>query len=174
VQFTAVATKLGRTSVTATVGGAPLLKRGDDFQPVSMVRPFAAEKAEAGLEILGIPALQLEVFDSADPVNVGQKITYTIRIKNAGTLPAAQVNIVADLPPQMKPLGAFGITNGKIEGQRVVFPPVDSIRPGLVSVFTIEAQAISEGDGRFRAEVKSLSLGSPITSEEATRILPKR
>jgi uncharacterized repeat protein (TIGR01451 family) len=174
VQFTAVATKLGRTSVAATVSGAPLLKRGDEFQPVSMVKPFSAEKAETSLEILGIPALQLEVFDSTDPVNVGQKITYTIRITNAGTLPATQVNVIADLPPQMKPLGAFGITNGKIEGQRVVFPPVDSIRPRLVSVFTIEAQAISEGDGRFRAEVKSLSLGSPITSEEATRILPKR
>lgn len=174
VQFTAVATKLGRTSVGATVSGAPLLKRGEEFQPVSMVKPFSAEKAEASLEILGIPALQLEVYDSDDPVNVGQKITYTIRVKNAGTLPASQVNIIAELPPQMKPLSAFGIVNGRIEGQRVVFPPVDSIRPGLVSVFTIEAQAVSQGDGRFRAEVKSLSLGSPITSEEATRILPKR
>lgn len=174
IQFTAIASKLGRTSVSATVSASPLSKRGEEFQTVSMVKPFTSEQASASLEILGIPALKLEVFDSIDPVNLGQKVTYTIRVTNAGTLPATQVNIVADLPPQMKPLSAFGITNGKIEGQRVTFPPVDSIRPGLVSVFTIEAQAVSEGDGRFRAEVKSLSLNSPIAAEEATRILPKR
>ena len=174
VQFTAVAAKLGRTTVSATVSASPLTRRGEEFQPVSMVKQFTSEKAEASLEILGIPALQLEVFDSADPVTIGQKVTYTIRVKNAGTLPAAQVHIVADLPPQMKPLAAFGMSKGKIDGQRVIFPPVESIRPGLVSVFTIEAQALSEGDGRFRAEVKSLSLGNPIAAEEATRILPRR
>ena len=174
VQFTAMATRLGQSAVSATVSASPLSKRGEEFQPVSMVKQFTSDKAEAAFEVLGIPSLQLEVFDSADPVAIGQKITYTIRVKNAGTLPATQVNIVADLPPQMKPLSAFGITNGRIDGQRITFPPVDSIRPGLVSVFTIEAQAISDGDGRFRAEVKSLSQGSPITSEEPTRILPRR
>lgn len=174
VQFTGVATRLGRTSVAAWVDGSPLLKRGQEFQTVSMVKPFGSEKAEAALEILGIPALQLEVFDLPDPVAIGQKMTYTIRVKNAGTLPAAQVNVIADLPPQIKPLALFGISNGRINGQRVEFSPVESIRPGMVSVFTIEAQAVSEGDGRFRAEVKSLSLGSPITAEEATRVLPRR
>ncbi len=174
VQFTAVATRLGRTVVSATVSASPLNKRGNEFLPVSMVKPLTSEAAESPLEILGIPALQLEVFDSADPVAIGQKVTYTIRVRNAGTLPATQVNVVADLPPQMKPLRASGGSNGRIDGQRVTFPPVESIRPDGVSVFTIEAQAAAEGDGRFRAEVKSLSLSSPLTAEEATRILPRR
>lgn len=174
LQVTGVATRLGKSVLTAQVAGAPIDQRNGEFKTVSMAKPFTSEKVEGAIEILGVPALQLEVFDSADPVQVGQTVTYTVRIKNTGTLPANQIELTAELPPQMKALRAFGATNGKIDGQRIVFPPLETLRPNLLNVFTIEAQATSEGDGRFRAEVKSLSLGSPLRAEEATRIVPKR
>ena len=173
LQVTGQVTKLGKAVLTSRVVGDPLANRDGDFRPVSLVKPFTSETTEAVTEVLGVPALQLEVTESADPVQIGQTVTYTIRIKNAGTLPANQVEIAADLPPQMRPLRSFGASNGKIDGQRVLFPALDSVRPGQTSVFTIEAVAQSEGDGRFRAEVKTLSLGSPLRAEEPTRILPR-
>jgi len=172
LQVTGKVSKLGKAVIVASVVGEPLANRDGDFKPVSLVRPFGAEKSEAVTEVLGIPAMQLEVFDSADPVQIGQTVTYTIRIKNAGNLPASQVQINAELPPQMRPLRSFGVSTGKIDGQRVVFPAIDAVKPGQTSVFTIEAQAQSEGDGRFRAELRSLTLGSPLRAEEPTRILP--
>jgi uncharacterized repeat protein (TIGR01451 family) len=175
LQVTAVANRLSPKSVlTVAANASPLANRDGEFRPVAMARPFVSElQAETALEILGVPALQLEAFDSADPVPVGQKFTYTIRVRNTGTLPAAKVEVSAELPPQVKALNSFGLGNGKIDGQKVTFPVIEAVQPGLVSVFTIEVQAVSEGDGRFRAEAKSLSLGTPIRAEEPTRILAK-
>lgn len=174
LQVTVTAAKLGKAVLAASVIAAPLANSNGEFKTVSMAKFFGSEKAEATVEILGIPALHIDVSDSPDPAQVGQTVTYTIRVKNTGTLPANQVAISAALPPQTKPIRAFGPSNGKIDGQNVTFAVVDSIKPGIVSAFTIEAQAISEGDGRFRAEVKSLSMINTLASEEATKILPKK
>jgi uncharacterized repeat protein (TIGR01451 family) len=160
--------------LTASVSGVPLDKRDGEFKPVALNKPVGADqKVESAIEILGVPALHIDVSDSADPVQVGQSVTYTIRVKNTGTLQVNQVEVSAEIPPQLKPVKAFGAATGKIDGQKVSFSAVASIQAGLVSVFTIEAQAVSEGDARFAAEVKSLSLASPIRSEEPTRVLPK-
>jgi uncharacterized repeat protein (TIGR01451 family) len=160
--------------LTASVSGAPLANRDGQFKLVSMAKPFTAEKkAEASVEVLGVPALQLEVTDSADPVQVGQQVTYTIRVKNAGTLSATKVEVAATLPPQLRPTRAFGQGNGTIDGQRVTFPALAALQPGQVTVFTIDAQTVTEGDARFQAEVKSFSLTNPIRAEEPTRVLPK-
>ncbi|MCE9531987.1 MAG: DUF11 domain-containing protein [Planctomycetes bacterium] len=168
------AKRLGKTALTASVSAAPLDNRDGAFKTVSLVQPFSSNRVESAIEILGVPALQLEVYDSADPVAIGQKFTYTIRVKNAGTLPANQIEIVANIPPQVKATRAYGAVNGKIDGQRVTFPLIASLQPNLTSTYTIEVEGASEGDGRFRVELKSLSLGSPLASEEPTRILPKR
>ena len=175
VQLTGVPTRLAPKSILrATIDASPLASRDGDIRTVSMIKPFASDiKTEVALEVLGVPSLQLEVSDSIDPVQVGQNVTYTIRIKNAGTLQANQVELSAVLPPQMRAVRAFGPSKGKIDGPNVTFAPIESILPNIASVFTIEAQAISEGDSRFQAQVKSLSLGSPIRSEESTRIVPK-
>lgn len=170
LQITGASTKLGNAVLTASVGGSPLCKHDGEFKLASMVKTLESEKVESVVEILGIPSLQLEVFDSSDPVAVGQCLTYTIRVRNQGTLAASQVAITAELPPQVKALTASG--NGKIEGQRVSFPLLSSLQPNTTTSFTIETQAISEGDGRFLAEVKSFA-GSPLRSEESTRILPR-
>ena len=174
VKVTGLPKQLGRTALIATVTGEPLDKREGDFKQVSLVRNFGGERVESPVEILGVPALQLELFDSVDPIAMGQKLTYTIRVRNAGTIADNQIEIVAELPPQLKPLRAFGASNGRIEGKRIVFAPIASLKPNVLSVFTIEAQAEGEGDGRVRVELKSLSLRSPLSAEESTRVLPNR
>ncbi len=173
LQVTAVATALGKALLTANVMGAPLSSRDGAFKPVAMVKPFGADCTAPVVEILGIPALHIDVSDSADPVLVGQNLTYTIRIKNGGTLTANQVDVTADLPVQIKALRAAGPADGVIEGGHVTFPTIASIPPNQTVSFTIEAQAVSEGDGRFTAQVKSLSLNSPLRSDETTRVISK-
>jgi large repetitive protein len=106
-------------------------------------------------------------------VLTGQKLTYTIRVKNTGTLPANQVEVTADLPAQIKALQTAGPANGVIDGAHVTFSSIASIAPNQTAIFTIEAQAVSEGDGRFSAQVKSLSLNSPLRSDETTRVISR-
>jgi uncharacterized repeat protein (TIGR01451 family) len=160
--------------VTATFGGTPLDKRNGEFKPVALTKPVGSDqKAEASIEILGVPALQLEVSDSPDPVQVGQKVTYTLKVKNAGTIQANQVEIAAELPVQTRAVQTTGVVKGKIDGQKVVFPAIAAIKPGETCALTIEADAVSEGDGRLQVDVKSLALVTPIHSEEPTRVIAR-
>ena len=59
-------------------------------------------QAEASLEIVGIPALRMEVVDEGDPVEVGKTVTYRIEITNTGSLPATKVEIKAFIPAELR------------------------------------------------------------------------
>jgi hypothetical protein len=149
-----------RAILSADVTAEPLIERDGQFRVVSMAQPFGADTpAEAVIEILGVPALQLEVMESTDPVEVGRRLTYTVRVRNTGSLAG--------------PLRASGPRTGRIDGQRVTYPPLDGVRPGEAALFTIEAEVLSTGDARFRAELKAMSMGSPVRVEEPTRVLPR-
>ena len=60
------------------------------------------------MEIVGVPALQLSVKDTADPVAVGERTTYLVRGENAGTEAAREVEVVADLPAALRPNAGTG------------------------------------------------------------------
>lgn len=153
-----------RAVMTATVTAAPVADRG---KPVSADRP-----AEATLEIVGVPALQLSVKDSADPVAVGERTTYLIRVKNTGSQAARKVEIVADLADAMRPTRGTGPgAAAKIAGQRVTFPAVDSLAPGAEASFVVEATALIAGEAQCRVEVRSASQKEALQAVEPTRIV---
>ena len=60
------------------------------------------EKADAQLEILGIPAFNLEITKAGDPVAQGGKITYKVVVTNRGSLPANAVALTASVTPQLQ------------------------------------------------------------------------
>jgi len=152
----------------------PLVSRDGQSQPAAMARGFGAEKpAQAALEILGVPALQLEASDANDPIEVGQRSSYTIRVRNTGTLASRQVEVTAEVPQQLRPLRAYGPIGGRIDGQKVTFPAIDGVRPGKVVNYTVEVEAVSAGDAIFRAEMRSVPLTTPIRVEEPTKVLPR-
>jgi uncharacterized repeat protein (TIGR01451 family) len=125
---------------------------------------------EAALEIRGLPAFRLEVVDLEDPVEVGAKTTYKIDVTNQGSLAGNQVAIVATVPPEMKLLSASGPTAYRIEGDRVIFAPLDALAPRQAVSYSVEVQALKSGDVRFLAELTSATLSAPVKEEESTRI----
>lgn len=160
-----------KATLVATAGADPVPDGGSGARTVSMVKPVGSDqRAESTVAFIGVPALQMETSDSADPVLVGQQLTYTIRVKNAGTVDATQIDLTADLPAQVKVLKTGGPTKGRITGQKVVFAQLDALQPGSQAVYTIVCQAMQEGTGKLHAELQSLSLRVPLTGEEATRI----
>jgi uncharacterized repeat protein (TIGR01451 family) len=137
---------------------------------VATADPGLREQAEAALEIRGIPAFRLEVVDLDDPVEVGAKTMYRIDVTNQGTLPGNQVEIVATVPKEMRVLSTDGPTKAKVEGQRVTFPPVDSVAPKQTLSYSVQVQALQPGDVRFRVELRSAQLREPVIEEESTTI----
>lgn len=123
---------------------------------------------DACTEWRGYPALLIEVIDTEDPLLVGEQTTYVIQITNQGTAQDTNVGLEVQLPSQLKVLSAAGDTQGSISGNSVSFAPYGVLKAKQIIEFRVVAQAVAEGDARFRAQMSSDLLKSPVPEEEAT------
>ncbi len=146
------------------------LARSAVQQALATADPGLRVDAQASLEILGIPALRLELGDQGDPVALGQRVTYTIDITNTGSLPANELELKAILPNELKLVRVQGPSAERVNGQEIVFGKVNDVKEGQALKYTIEAEAIKPGDVRFRVELRSQTLQTPVLEEESTRI----
>jgi len=121
-------------------------------------------------EVRGIPAVLLEVIDETDPVEVGDQTVYVIRVTNQGSAPDSDVRIVADLPDEQTFVSATGTTSATPRGQRVTFAPVRTLGVGAVAEWRITVRANAGGDVRFRVEMNTEELSSPVNETEATNL----
>ncbi len=128
------------------------------------------EQAEAPLEVIGVPAYLLEILKEGDPVPVGGRVTYRIRVTNTGTQPANQVELTAVVPRQLQVVSQEGPTSARVANDRVVFPPLAAVQPKQTLVYTIVCQAAQPGDVRFRVELGAKTLTQPVVKEESTNI----
>jgi uncharacterized repeat protein (TIGR01451 family) len=158
-----------RRTVTVTARCGKLSPRAVNRATAS-ADPGLSARDEAGLEIRGLPAFRFEVSDRDDPVELNEKTGYKIEVTNQGSLPGSEVQVTAQVPPQMRVLSAKGPTAPKNEGQTVTFAPVDALPPGQTLTYTIEVQAIQAGEVRFRAELRAATLSSPVVQEESTTV----
>ncbi len=126
--------------------------------------------AQACTEWRGYPALLLEVIDTVDPLLVGEQTTYIIQVTNQGT--ARDTNILLDvaLPANLRVVSATGATRANIGANRVQFEPYSVLNPKEIIEFRVIAEAIAEGDARFRARMNSDLLRTPVPEEEATQV----
>lgn len=129
-------------------------------------------EAQKGLEILGIPALRVEMRDLDDPVEVGKRTAYLLKITNTGSLPANGIEVKAVLPDKMKYLGVRAVAKEQVIGQTITFAKVDGLEPNKTLEYFIDVEAVKPGDARFRTEVFSPDLrAGPVIEEESTRIV---
>ena len=172
---TVVPTSAGGARLTASATAEPLRQgRNNEFKPVGMTKGAGLEaQASANFEALGVSGLRVDITDSSDPVDVGGRLTYTIRVRNAGTAAAPKVEVKAFLPKQVRPVRFRGPADAVIDRNTVKFKPLDVLRAGGTATYTVEAEAVEAGDGRFEASVESASLTNPLAAQESTRVLPK-
>src|SRR5262249_54934544 len=83
-------------------------------------------EAQKALEITGIPAVTIEEMKAlANPIKVGEKTTYRLVIKNPGSLPLKDVEVVCNVPNELKFVSAKGPTKEQAAGGLVTFGKVD-------------------------------------------------
>ena len=128
------------------------------------------KSAEACTDWKGYPALLIEVVDTEDPLLVGGTTTYRIRVLNQGTAADENLHLVGSFSSNMKPLSASGATEGTVSGQSVSFQPYSVLKAKEEVQYFIQAQAVSVGDARFKIEMRSDVLTSPVTEEESTQV----
>jgi uncharacterized repeat protein (TIGR01451 family) len=122
------------------------------------------------VRVESVPELEFSVKDTADPIELGADTMYEIKVVNRGTRTATGVQIAASFPQALKPIQGGGPSDVRIEGQIVLFSPLQRLAPGAEAVFRVKAKAIAEGDNVIRVQISSDDKTTPVTKEESTRV----
>ena len=117
----------------------------------------------------GASALLLEVVDLDDPVEVGSETAYEVTIHNQGSAAAQKVGLTCELPSGVRFVKAEGPCQHVVDGNLVLFQPLETLPAGKSSKFRVFVVGDVEGNLRFRARMTSSASPEPLTFEELTR-----
>jgi uncharacterized repeat protein (TIGR01451 family) len=129
-------------------------------------------RAEAQTDFEEATGMSLEIAKSADPIEVGGEVTYTIHAINQGDGRANNIAVSVTVPEQMEFVKDKLDATARVEGQTVVFT-----LPGLAAktpaTFVVKVRALKPGDVRVTAKLMcdQLTKGGPVTQEETTTII---
>lgn len=133
---------------------------------------YCAEAVSSAIRttVTGIPALALEVVDIEDPVRVGSRATYVIRVENQGSATATNIRIACGLEDYVRYVSSAGATATSTEGQTVRFFPLGSLAPQAKAAWRVIVEAVRPGDVRFKASMNADQLTRPVEETESTHI----
>lgn len=122
--------------------------------------------AQCSVDVLGIPAVLLEVIDVDDPVRVGTTVTYRITVTNQGSARDTNIRIVCRIEDEGEYVSASG--QHTHAGQTVTFAPVPVLNAKERVTYEVVVRANQPGDTRFAVELTTDELGRPVQETEAT------
>ncbi len=131
-------------------------------------RPLEA-KTETTIRAEGVAAVRFQLIDLDDPVEVGKEAVYEIRVANQGTGPCTNVQLVAALAEGAVFTGSSGPTQVKAQGQHLMFEAIPTIPVKGEVVFRVKVRGGLAGDVRFRVQLTSDQVRTPVIKEESTR-----
>jgi uncharacterized repeat protein (TIGR01451 family) len=127
-------------------------------------------RREQPVEVEGVAAILFEVLDVHDPIELGGETVYEIRVVNQGSKTADDVQLVALLPPELKPIAAEGPVRHVIDGQRVLFDRLPKLAPRADTTYRVRVQGIAPGDLRMEVQLITADMAEPVTKQESTRV----
>jgi uncharacterized repeat protein (TIGR01451 family) len=127
-------------------------------------------KAESAFNVEGVPALQLEVVDLEDPTEVGGDLVYEIRVKNQGSGPCTNIQIMAQMPDGLQYREASGPVGHRLTSTGLVFEPLPKLASKADVVYRIKVKGIQPGDYRFKVQMTCEQLRQPVNKEESSRV----
>jgi uncharacterized repeat protein (TIGR01451 family) len=118
----------------------------------------------------GKPAYNMCIYDTCDPICVGENTTYSITVVNQGNETDDDVRVVVYFPQEVTPISASGDSSGTISDNTVTFTPVHNFSPGRTLKLWVQGRAAKSGDGRVVVELTSQSIQTPIVQQESTNV----
>lgn len=126
--------------------------------------------ASCEFPVKGVAAILLECVDDPDPIEVGGDTTYTITVTNQGSTPDTNIVIEAILAPEQDLVKSNGPTAAKAEGKTIRFAPLQTLAPQAKAVYSVTAKGTKAADVRFRVNLTSDAISSPVMETESTHI----
>ncbi len=125
--------------------------------------------ARCTVPIQGVNAILVELVDDPDPIQVGERTTYTVRVTNqGGGLDLLDVGVEAVFPEGMDPVTASN--SGQVRGKTVTWAPVGSLPLRQSVTYTVTGVARAVGDLRVEVKVTTRGRQTPITELESTTV----
>ncbi len=125
-----------------------------------------AATAQCSTEVLGIPAVLLEVIDVEDPVRVGTTVVYRITVTNQGSARDTNIRVAATLEDEAEYVSASG--QHTTSGNTITFASVPVLNAKEQVTFEVVVRAVKAGDVRFAVQLNTDELGRPVQETEAT------
>ncbi|MCG8409358.1 MAG: DUF11 domain-containing protein [Phycisphaerales bacterium] len=147
-----------------------LCNRIGRFKNSARVTYCAEAVASCEMEVKGIPAILLECVDDPDPIEINGTLTYTITVTNQGTAVGTNIVINCTLPAQQEYVSATGPTNARAAGKNITFAPLPTLAAKAKATYRVKVRGVGEGDVRFRVELKSDQINTPVMETESTHI----
>jgi uncharacterized repeat protein (TIGR01451 family) len=127
-------------------------------------------QAEACTSFLGVSAVLLELTDADDPIEVGSETSYSVVIRNQGTVPVTQARLLARTGPQLEIGRVSGPADSHREGATITSDPF-IIQPESEVQFLFRVRALRVGDARFKVDLSADQLtAGPVREEESTQV----
>lgn len=127
--------------------------------------------AGCSTRIAGIPAILIEAVDLADPVQVGEQVTYEIRVTNQGSAPGTNIRlscVLQDSQSFVSGGGETALTADAASGRRLITEPLPVLEPKATATWRVVVRAEAAGDTRFQIDLTSDQFVEPITEIEST------
>jgi uncharacterized repeat protein (TIGR01451 family) len=129
-------------------------------------------ETEIATRVEGLSALQMELVDTDDPVELGVDTCYEIRVVNTGSKTETNLELVCSIPERMEFRGAKSNAGCRfrIEGREIIFEPLPKLAPRADAMYRVMVRGLASGDMRFRARIKADGLTEPVMREESTKV----
>jgi uncharacterized repeat protein (TIGR01451 family) len=119
----------------------------------------------------GFAALGVDVAGADGPVDVGEKVTLHVNVRNKGTIAATNVVVTVDVPDQMAVLSIRGPGKPTQEGNQVKFGPIPMLEGRTAATCELVLQANKRGDSRIHVSLRADQIDKPLTREESVLVL---
>jgi hypothetical protein len=127
-------------------------------------------EGETQTRVEGLSALQLDVTDVEDPVELNGEAVYEIRVTNTGSVTETDVKVACTLPEKVQYKTATGPSGVHVEGTELVFDSLPRLAPKADAVFKVTVKCMAAGTIHFKVKATSTGVTDPVTKEESTRI----
>lgn len=117
----------------------------------------------------GAPGVLTEVLDDVDPVKVGGRVVYTVRVTNQSPIRELTSTGVLEFAPMLRIAEVSKNVTANIDGQRLTIQNI-SLKPKGVLTFKVTAEAVTAGMGGVRFEFGADFLPRAVIKEETTYV----
>ncbi len=119
-------------------------------RPETATKPAPLEDSGRGVRQQSSPHVMVETI-AQQAINVGRPLLTELVLRNVGGAPAHQVRVEAELPPKVESVASE--PKAELQGDRLLFPRIDTLNAGEERRLRIQFKTTGEGDVTTKATV---------------------